>query len=323
MSVGSTERSRAAQEKGGGRTCAWVFMLGHGGGIVSGDRMRMRVDAREESTAIITTQASSKIFQSIHGKVSRQGMVAKVEHGALLAIIVDPVVPYARSRYIQRQKFFIAGKREGKKAGSLLLIDWFTSGRHACGEVWEADYLETHNDVFVDGQLLVHDAIVLDKEDKSGLTVMERMLPFNCYANVILLGPRLASISSRILSVRDAEEEGKGLEEEERAEERAEEEEQEEEEEGNEAAGRLRAGAGGLGTHGEGLHIRAAAEDKDELPGAAGGGARRASKLGEDGVFLRVAGRGYMDVEGFLRHELDGLVEECGEELWKRKYSYH
>jgi len=279
MSVGSTERSRAAQEKGGGRTCAWVFMLGHGGGIVSGDRMRMRVDAREESTAIITTQASSKIFQSIHGKVSRQGMVAKVEHGALLAIIVDPVVPYARSRYIQRQKFFIAGKREGKKAGSLLLIDWFTSGRHACGEVWEADYLETHNDVFVDGQLLVHDAIVLDKEDKSGLTVMERMLPFNCYANVILLGPRLASISSRILSdVSEREQEvlertGKGQREEERD------------------------GWDGL--------------------------ACSASKLGEDGVFLRVAGRGYMDVEGFLRHELDGLVEECGEELWKRKYSYH
>jgi hypothetical protein len=81
-------------------------------------------------------------------------MRAHVGAGALLAVLPDPIVPFRDSRFAQHQEFDLApsgvahdgeggsvangvgvaeGGVEGGEGGSLVLIDWMTSGVQGLG----------------------------------------------------------------------------------------------------------------------------------------------------------------------------------------------
>lgn len=83
-----------------------------------------------------------------------QTLSTDVEAGALLAIVPHAVTCFADARYKQTQVVRMA------KGANLVLVDWLTSGRMARGEQWAFDNYETSNDVLLDGQLLVHEAVI-------------------------------------------------------------------------------------------------------------------------------------------------------------------
>ena len=86
----------------------WVYMLGHGGGMVSGDVTRVKVRVGAGCTAVLTTQSFTKVFHQHKGQVARQVMRAEVGAGALLAVLPDPVVPFNDSRFAQHQEFVLS-----------------------------------------------------------------------------------------------------------------------------------------------------------------------------------------------------------------------
>jgi urease accessory protein UreH len=50
----------------------WVYMLGHGGGIVSGDVTRVKVRVGAGCTAVMTTQSFTKVFTHHNDQMARQ-----------------------------------------------------------------------------------------------------------------------------------------------------------------------------------------------------------------------------------------------------------
>jgi len=50
----------------------WVYMLGHGGGVVSGDVTRVKVSVGDSCTAALTTQSFTKVYHHHEGQVARQ-----------------------------------------------------------------------------------------------------------------------------------------------------------------------------------------------------------------------------------------------------------
>ena len=55
---------------------------------------------------------------------------SRATDGGMLALIVDPVVPYARSRFRQRQDFHLRPPSDTGIGGSLALIDWYHFPTH-------------------------------------------------------------------------------------------------------------------------------------------------------------------------------------------------
>ena len=84
-------------------------------------------------------------FKCMHEQLIR----ADVAQGALLTLLPDPVVPFADSRFVQDQEFALAPPRLGagvvacKMGGSVVLLDWVTSGRRARGEAWSMSRYES------------------------------------------------------------------------------------------------------------------------------------------------------------------------------------
>jgi urease accessory protein len=171
-----------------GRTACWVYTATLGGGIVGGDVIRVTTQIGEGARALLTTQASTKVYRSL--KPAAQHLAADVDSGGLLAVVPDPVVCFAGADFAQSQRYELHGD------ASLLVVDSITSGRHEAGERWAFARYENKMAINHDGHPIFRDACVLE----DGLAaVRDRMRGFELLTTAVLVGPLLRDTAQKIL----------------------------------------------------------------------------------------------------------------------------
>jgi urease accessory protein len=176
----------------GGRG-AWAFASTYGGGLVSGDAIRLEIQAGPGSLSLLGTQASTKIYRAAEpSAVCRQTMDVRIGREAVFVSMPDPVVCFAGASYSQRQRFDL------DEAAALVLVDWFTSGRSAAGERWAFARYESRTDVRVAGRLVLRDAMLLDPVD-GPIAAPHRAGQFDCFATAVLIGDRLKDAGRKVL----------------------------------------------------------------------------------------------------------------------------
>jgi urease accessory protein len=79
------------------------------------------------------------------------------------------------------------------------LVDWFCSGRVARGERWAFTRLQSCNELFVNGERVLVDSLLLDPSD-SPLDGAHRLGRFNCMAVIVVIGSALAEQAARLLA---------------------------------------------------------------------------------------------------------------------------
>jgi urease accessory protein len=170
----------------------WACTSSFGGGLVAGDQTRLDLRLGKNARCFLGTQASTKIYRNPNqlpcGHVTR----AMLDENSLLVFAPDPVQAFAGSSYSQRQEFHLAA------GAGLVLVDWFTSGRAARGERWQFSRFTTRNEVFVAGERIFLESILLDSADGS-LTSPARTGRFNCFATVLLAGEPLRAVAGELL----------------------------------------------------------------------------------------------------------------------------
>jgi urease accessory protein len=167
---------------------AWVYLASYGGGLVGGDALRIDIDVERGAAAVISTQASTKVYRSVQG--ASQQLRADVADDALLVLAPDPVVCFARSSYAQNVEIRLAER------GALVLVDWLGAGRVASGERWQLDYFSSLTQIWRGQRRLLYDSLRLTPEDGD---VARRMGRFNALVTVVIGGPLLAADASRVL----------------------------------------------------------------------------------------------------------------------------
>jgi urease accessory protein len=168
---------------------AWVFTGSYGGGFVDGDSVRLSVDVGSHAAALLSTQASTKVYRSPHG--TSASLRATVSDSGLLIILPDPVVCFAGSRYRQTQRVELGHET------TLVLVDWMSSGRRAAGERWLFDEYASRLTVVNDGRVVLADALLLSSEHGN---LPERMGRFNVLCVIVLLGPGARRHADRAIS---------------------------------------------------------------------------------------------------------------------------
>lgn len=171
-------------------TSVWSYLSNLGGGLVAGDQTEIRCHIGRDARCFLGTQSSTKIYRNPKGRPCRHVAEVALEEGALLVLAPDPVQAFAEASYDQTQRIRMA------PGASLVLLDWFTSGRMARGERWRFQRLHSRNEVWSrspegrdeDGRLSFLDAMTLDASRHS-LDVSHRLGRFNCIALLLLMGP--------------------------------------------------------------------------------------------------------------------------------------
>jgi urease accessory protein len=164
--------------------CGWIISASHGGGLVAGDDVSLELDVGAGATALLSTQAGTKVYRS-RGAVAAQRLVARVGPDALLAVLPQPVSCFAGARFRQEQRFELA------PGASLLWLDALVAGRIARDERWAFDDYRSRVEIAVGGRTMLADALRLVPGE--GPPVAERLAGVELLATAVALGPAVAA----------------------------------------------------------------------------------------------------------------------------------
>ena len=163
---------------------AWIVTSSLGGGLVDGDDVALEVTIDAGATAVVTTQASTKVYK---GR-SRQRLDVRAGTSATALVVPDAVVPYRDATFTQVTNVELAAD------ATLVLCDVLTAGRVAYGERWSAARLDTTLSIAIAGERVLHDRIAL-----AG-AVATRMRRFTAIATALIVGPRVADLAAAQLA---------------------------------------------------------------------------------------------------------------------------
>jgi urease accessory protein len=184
----ATSPAKLIETKRRGPAC-WVYAATLGGGLVGGDDIRLTADVTDGARALLTTQASTKVYRSL--RPSQQSLIATIGADALLAVVPDPIVCFADANFTQTQRYDLHGD------ASLVMVDWMTSGRHAAGERWAFARYENRFDITRAGRRIFFDRLVLESNLDSVATRMGR---FDVLLTAVITGPLVATAAADIVT---------------------------------------------------------------------------------------------------------------------------
>ncbi|PVG04526.1 UreD-domain-containing protein [Serendipita vermifera] len=226
-------RSTTAASNEAAQRVAILYSLSYGGGLISGDRIELSLDVKEAAKLVLLTQGSTKIFparpdqrlssgiaegnpKDSNARQTVQRMSAHVDSSAFLVLLPDPVTPFQGAAYSQTQIFRLAAPSKGKPGASLLLLDWFTSGRAARGEEWQFDRYRSANEVWIGNKRVACDVLLLDQSERHDPRSPEAtapsnqshpakkrrlrisLAPYSCYATVLMFGPATRDLANQL-----------------------------------------------------------------------------------------------------------------------------
>lgn len=166
----------------------WAYTSSFGGGLVAGDCTKLDVSVSGGARCFLGTQSSTKVYRNPAALPCTHSTQAEIKDDSILVFTPEPVQAFADSHYSQKQEFHLAPK------ASLVLLDWFSSGRAARGERWAFNYLESRNDVFIGGERALVDSILLSSRELAA-----QMGRFNCLATLLLIGPAVKAVADDLL----------------------------------------------------------------------------------------------------------------------------
>ncbi|EME48127.1 hypothetical protein DOTSEDRAFT_94713, partial [Dothistroma septosporum NZE10] len=182
-----------------------VYLLTYGGGLVAGDAIDLHVILESSTRLILLTQGTTKLFKSPSREVlSKQYTTVTLAAGSALCYLPDPVQPFDRSNFEQRQTYSISLPSEiGSAAASLCVLDWVSNGRPANGENWSLSRYGSRNELYLcnpNGQrrLLLRDNLLLD-DQVLGDSIAHRMDGLAVYGTLILYGPLYRSLGQHFI----------------------------------------------------------------------------------------------------------------------------
>ncbi|GAC98216.1 urease accessory protein UreD [Pseudozyma hubeiensis SY62] len=165
----SSEQERQSEGRAGGKVVNAMYVVGYGGGLVSGDSVELDVDVGMGCCLMVLTQGSTKVFKTRVSRPTRgvstasftsnrriaQGEEVKIatrqnfrfliRPNSTLVLFPDPVTCFANARYDQIQRFDL----RHPSTSSCIVLDWITPGRTAVppppSQTKRLDHLDSHS----------------------------------------------------------------------------------------------------------------------------------------------------------------------------------
>lgn len=160
------------------------FLITMGGGLTEGEHYVTKINARDNTHALVTTQAPTYVFKCNSGKTTYNDFTVHVGKNAILEYLPDDVIPYGNSRYSQTSEVTV------DKGGSLLFADGITAGWAPNGADFQYVFSHMMTHIYYDGSLVYNDNLILEPRnyDLAGLGFYDKQ---RNYSSLVIVDERV------------------------------------------------------------------------------------------------------------------------------------
>lgn len=191
---------KSSVEKAGAAICA---LSNYGGGMLQGDSSDLFIKVEKDARLGVITQGASRIYSQRISNECQAYLHATVEKDGLFVYAPDPCSLFASSSFAQKQEFHIHPQ------SSVVLIDWFSSGRYRNGEHWAFDKLSSRTSLSWLGEAkppFLQDSVSMDlrigKKNEMDLDPLG-VYNFHAFASLILYGQATEAIQRQCEILQD------------------------------------------------------------------------------------------------------------------------
>ncbi len=140
---------------------ALVHLHNVSGGVLAGDRLSLRIDVGPGAAAQVTSTGATRLHRHRAGAPdSEQNMKIDVAESGLLEYLPDAVIPFARSRHVQRTSVSLAD------GATFFWWETLAPGRQASGEEFLFDRLRLETAIRSDGRPLLLENFLLEPQER-------------------------------------------------------------------------------------------------------------------------------------------------------------
>jgi len=191
------------------------YILGYGGGLVSGDEIRLSINVKNGASLVLTSQSTSKSFKAIPSRQETVVMTcAYIQKNALLFLAPQPIQCFSHSKLRQETHIILDDVPDTGMdlSPSLVLVDWFTGGRLGMDDgAWSFDMFSTQINIsytqtnlqsmdHIDSlpsqsQAFFRDTTILSGGD----ALLQHMRQYNVVCTLLLIGPQTDEVATTVL----------------------------------------------------------------------------------------------------------------------------
>ena len=136
------------------------YLLNPGGGYLDGDTYRMNITLEEDAALTLTTQSSTKVYNTPNQEVYQETNV-KMKNGSYLEYIPDALIAYQDASYYQKNSIHM------EKGATLLYSDILTPGWSPEEKDFSYGMLRLKTEIFMEDELVAFDHIKLQPNSQS------------------------------------------------------------------------------------------------------------------------------------------------------------
>lgn len=135
------------------------YLLQLGGGYVEGEKYKNIFNLKDEARAIITTQASSKVYKCINKIKTEQETEINLGINSVLEYITDSVILYKDAAYKQVNNIYL------DKSSTLIYSDGITAGWSPEGDKFSYSSVQLKSNVYVNNKLVLLDNLLVNPRE--------------------------------------------------------------------------------------------------------------------------------------------------------------
>ena len=150
------------------------YLLQLGGGYIEGEKYKNIFRIKDNTRAIITTQASTKVYKCEHGNVVTQETTIDLGENSVLEYITDTVILYKNAMYKQVNNIYL------KDTSTLIYSDGITAGWSPEGEKFTYKKVQLKSNVYINNKIVLLDNLIVNprENDVTKLGFFEEYLNF-------------------------------------------------------------------------------------------------------------------------------------------------
>lgn len=161
----------------------YYFLITMGGGYVEGEDYQIKIEVEDNASALITSQAPTYIYRSLHGEMTTQEIHLTLGKDSVLEFMMDDLLPYEDAKYTQTTTI------ELEKSSTLFYLDGVTSGWSKQGIPFKYNTLHLDTKIYQEGKLVVSDHFISKPDDFEAMNHLGLFENYRNYNSLIIINP--------------------------------------------------------------------------------------------------------------------------------------